>query len=71
MKFKVSRSASDHTICSVSAVMSEGATLDERWCQSMHLQENSWRPKPDEMVAIFAALGLEGDFWDQRANQFG
>lgn len=38
---------------------------------STRLQENSRRPKPDEMVAIFAGLGLEGGFWDPRSDSFG
>ncbi len=35
------------------------------------LQENSRRPQPDEMRSIFAGLGLEGDFWDPKADSFG
>jgi hypothetical protein len=35
------------------------------------LQETSRRPKPDEMVAIFAGLGLEGEFWNPLADSFG
>ncbi len=35
------------------------------------LQEHSRRPQPDEMRGIFAGLGLEGDFWDPRADRFG
>jgi len=35
------------------------------------LQEDSRRPKPDEMRAIFARLGLVDDFWDPRADVFG
>ena len=38
---------------------------------STRLQESSRRPQPDEMRAIFAGLGLEGDFWDPRADTFG
>ena len=34
------------------------------------LQENSRRPKPDEMRAIFADIGLTGDFWDAGADSF-
>lgn len=34
------------------------------------LQENSRRPRPDEMRGIFASLGLEGDFWDPSADRF-
>ena len=29
------------------------------------------RPKPDEMVRIFAGLGLTDPFWDPRADAFG
>lgn len=35
------------------------------------LQERSRRPRPEEMSAIFAGLGLEGDFWDPSADRFG
>lgn len=45
-------------------------TLATTW-YGTRLQEDSRRPKPDEMVAIFAGLGLEGDFWDPRADRFG
>lgn len=29
----------------------------------------SRRPGPDEMVEIFARVGLEGPFWDPKADQ--
>ena len=45
-------------------------TLATTW-YSTRLQENSRRPQPDEMREIFAGLGLEGDFWDPRADSFG
>jgi hypothetical protein len=45
-------------------------TLATTW-YSTRLQENSRRPKPDEMREIFAGLGLEGDFWDPTADRFG
>lgn len=45
-------------------------TLATTW-YSTRLQENSRRPKPDEMRAIFSGLGLEGDFWDPTADRFG
>ena len=50
--------------------------MDQLWSlastwYSSRLQENSRRPQPDEMRAIFAGLGLEGDFWDPRSDQFG
>ena len=38
---------------------------------STRSQENSRRPKPDEMREILAGLGLEGDFWDPTADRFG
>jgi hypothetical protein len=51
-------------------------TMDQLWklattWYSTRLQENSRRPRPDEMRAIFAGLGLEGDFWDPTADRFG
>jgi hypothetical protein len=50
--------------------------LDQLWAlattwYSTRLQENSRRPQPDEMRAIFAGLGLEGEFWDPRSDAFG
>ena len=50
--------------------------MDQLWAlattwYSTRLQADSRRPKPDEMVAIFAGLGLEGDFWNPRADSFG
>jgi hypothetical protein len=45
-------------------------TLATTW-YSTRLQENSRRPKPDEMRGIFARLGLEGDFWDPMLDRFG
>lgn len=44
-------------------------TLATTW-YSTRLQENSRRPKPDEMRGIFAGLGLEGDFWDPTLDRF-
>ena len=38
---------------------------------STRLQEDSRRPKPDEMRSIFGAIGLEGEFWDPTADTFG
>jgi hypothetical protein len=37
---------------------------------STRLQEDSRRPRPEEMRRIFAGLGLEGDFWDPRSDSF-
>jgi len=31
---------------------------------------DSRRPSPDEMVGIFASIGLTGPFWDPRADQW-
>jgi hypothetical protein len=44
-------------------------TLATTW-YSTRLQENSRRPKPEEMRGIFAGLGLEGDFWDPKSDYF-
>ncbi len=38
---------------------------------STRLQRNARRPQPDEILGIFAGLGLEGDFWDPKADRFG
>jgi hypothetical protein len=38
---------------------------------STRLQEDSRRPRPDEMRAIFAGLGLAGAFWDPESDSFG
>ena len=51
-------------------------TIDQLWGLAMtwystRLQEDSRRPKPDEMREIFAELGLEGDFWDPKSDRFG
>jgi hypothetical protein len=45
-------------------------TLATTW-YSTRLQENSRRPQADEMGAIFAGLGLKGDFWDPKSDRFG
>ena len=34
------------------------------------LTVDSRRPGPDEMVAIFAQIGLAGSFWDPKADQW-
>jgi hypothetical protein len=49
--------------------------MDQLWAlattwYSTRLEENSRRPQPEEMRAIFAGLGLEGDFWDPRSDHF-
>lgn len=51
-------------------------SIDQLWklattWYSTRLEENSRRPQPDEMREIFSNLGLEGDFWDPRADSFG
>ena len=50
--------------------------MDQLWKLSTtwygtRLQEDSRRPQPDEIREIFAALGLEGDFWDPQSDSFG
>jgi hypothetical protein len=45
-------------------------TLATTW-YATRLEGNLRRPKPDEMAAIFASIGLEGDFWNPRADSFG
>jgi len=37
---------------------------------STRLHENSRRPQPEEMRAIFASLGLIGDFWNPKSDHF-
>ncbi len=44
--------------------------LAKMW-YSTRLQGESRRPQPNEMREIFADLGLEGDFWDTRSDNFG
>jgi hypothetical protein len=51
-------------------------SMDQLWALSTtwygtRLQENSRRPRPDEMRGIFAGLGLKGDFWDPTQDMFG
>jgi hypothetical protein len=50
--------------------------MDQLWAlattwYSTRLEEHSRRPKPEEMRAIFAGIGLGGDFWDPLADRFG
>lgn len=47
-------------------------TMDQLWQLAVAWYENrltvdSRRPGPDEMVQIFAAIGLVGPFWDPKA----
>ena len=50
-------------------------SLDQLWAlarewYATRLQPDSRRPAPAEMRAIFARLGLAGDFWDPTADSF-
>jgi hypothetical protein len=50
-------------------------TLDQLWSLAQtwygnRLTVDSRRPGPDEMAGIFARLGLEGPFWDPKADQW-
>jgi hypothetical protein len=47
--------------------------LDQLWRLAVtwygsRLTVDSRRPGPDEMVSIFAGIGLEGPFWDPQAD---
>ena len=49
--------------------------LDQLWHLAVtwygnRLTVDSRRPGPDEMVAIFAKVGLEGPFWDPKADSW-
>jgi len=49
--------------------------LDQLWYLATTWYENrltveSRRPGPDEMVEVFARVGLEGPFWDPKADQW-
>lgn len=43
--------------------------LARRWYEN-RLTPDSRRPKPDEMVDIFASIGLTGPFWDPTSDQW-
>ena len=50
-------------------------SIDQLWHLAVTWYENrltvdSRRPGPDEMVAIFASIGLIGPFWDPKANDW-
>ena len=45
-------------------------TLATTW-YATRLQEDSRRPKPEEMVGVFAGIGLEGEFWDPKGDWRG
>jgi hypothetical protein len=49
--------------------------LDQLWGLAVawyatRLRPDSRRPQPEEMRRILAGLGLEGPFWDPRADSF-
>jgi len=49
--------------------------MDQLWAlastwYSTRLQQNSRRPAPDEMVRIFARIGLTGEFWNPTSDTF-
>jgi len=43
--------------------------LASRWYEN-RLTPESRRPKPYEMVQIFASIGLTGPFWDPTSDQW-
>jgi len=50
-------------------------SLEQLWQLAVTWYENrltveSRRPAPDEMVEIFAKIGLEGPFWNPQADQW-
>jgi hypothetical protein len=50
-------------------------TLEQLWYLSVtwygnRLTVDSRRPAPDEMVEIFAKIGLIGPFWDPKADEW-
>lgn len=50
-------------------------TMEQLWMlattwYATRLREDSRRPRPEEMVLIFASLGLHGDFWDPKSDRF-
>jgi len=49
--------------------------LNQLWQLAVHWYGNritieSRRPAPDEMVSIFASLGLTGPFWDPKSDEW-
>jgi hypothetical protein len=44
--------------------------LAREWYES-RLTVDSRRPGPDEMVGIFARIGLSGPFWDPKSDRWG
>jgi len=50
-------------------------TLEQLWQLAViwyasRLTEESRRPGAEEMVAVFASIGLTGAFWDPRSDQW-
>ncbi|MGI8495983.1 MAG: hypothetical protein ACR2OG_00125 [Gemmatimonadaceae bacterium] len=50
-------------------------SLEQIWKLARAWYENrltveSRRPAPDEMVRIFASIGLEGSFWDPKSDDW-
>jgi len=50
--------------------------IDQLWAlattwYSTRLQDDSRRPQPDQIRAIFAGLGMGGGFWDPKSDSFG
>jgi len=50
--------------------------IDQLWRLAVawyatRLEASSRRPKPEEMLTIFAGIGLTGDFWDPQSDRFG
>jgi hypothetical protein len=50
-------------------------SLDQLWHLALtwygnRLTVESRRPAPDEMVSIFASIGLQGPFWDPKSDQW-
>ena len=45
-------------------------TLATTW-YGTRLEADSRRPKPEEMRGIFAAIGLDDEFWDPKSDRFG
>ena len=49
--------------------------LEQLWQLAVHWYANrltveSRRPAPNEMVSIFASIGLTGPFWDPKSDQW-
>ena len=50
--------------------MNDQVSIEDSVLEVEDLTVESRRPGPDEMVSIFASIGLEGSFWDPRADRF-